>query len=63
MTTLALNLLPCIAEYVHVVTYIQEGVAVTLALTVVYKCSTSNCGKNKSSETVNVGGRVTLYHI
>ena len=26
----------------------------TLALTVVYKC-TSNCGKNKSSETVNRG--------
>ena len=33
----------------------------TLALTVVYKC-TSNCGKNKSSETVNLGGRATLYH-
>ena len=32
----------------------------TLALTVVYKC-TSNCGKNKSSETVNLGGRATLY--
>ena len=26
----------------------------TLALTVMYKC-TSNCGKNKSSETVNRG--------
>ena len=33
----------------------------TLALTVMYKC-TSNCGKNKSSETVNLGGRATLYH-
>ena len=28
----------------------------TLALTVVYKCRVS-------SETVNIGGRVTLYHI
>ena len=36
----------------------------TLALTVMYKC-TSNCGKNKSSETLNRGVRlrsITCVH-
>ena len=33
----------------------------TLALTVVYKC-TSDFGENKSSGTMNIGGRATLYH-